>query len=122
MDEYFDEPELAGYQPHGDRPLRSPRLLTAMRVVVVIGLVGLILPGIIVTMGTAANTATSACAVYTAHYAPEAVNFSARFELVSPAGVGWNCYAIQFGGDEVLVAALGIIPSAAHFPPGSVAS
>jgi hypothetical protein len=122
MDEYFDEPELAGYQPHGDRPLRSPRLITAMRVIVVIGLVGLILPGVIVTAGTASTTATNACAVYAAHYAPEAVSFSARFELVSRAGVGWNCYAIQFGGGEILVAALGIIPSAAHFPPGTVAS
>jgi hypothetical protein len=122
MDEYFDEPELAGYQPHGDRPLRSPRLVTVMRFVVVLGLVGLILPGIIITAGTAASTAKTACAVYTSHYAPEAVGSSARFELVSSSGVGWNCYAIQFGGDEVLVAVLGIIPSVAHFPPGTVAS
>jgi hypothetical protein len=122
MDEYFDEPELAGFQPHGDRPLRSPRLLAAMRVVVVLGLVGLILPGIIVTVGTAASTAASACAVYTARYAPGAVDSSARFELVSASGIGWNCYSIGFGGDEVLVAVLGIIPSAAHFPPATVSS
>ena len=33
--DFDDEPELAGYQPHGDKPLRSPHLITVMRVVVV---------------------------------------------------------------------------------------
>ena len=115
-DEYDDEPELAGYQPHGDRPLRSPHLKTVMRVVVVVGLVGLLLPGILVTLGTASRTATMTCAVYTAYYAPEAVSYSARFELVSPAGMGWNCYAVEYGGNEVLVRAMGIIPGGVRVP------
>lgn len=112
-----EEPELAGYEPH-EKPLRSPHLITVMRVVVVIGLVGLILPGILVTMSTANRTALSTCAAYTAYFAPDAVDFSTRFELVSPAGMGWNCYAIEFGGDEVLVAALGLIPGGATLPSG----
>lgn len=113
--ENFDEPELAGYEPHG-KPLRSARLVTAMRVVVVIGLVGLLLPGLLLTVQTANNTAQGSCAAYTAYYAPEAVSFSARFEIVSASGVGWNCYAMQFGGHEVLLAALGIIPGVPHIP------
>jgi len=116
MDEYDDEPELAGYQPHGDRPLRSPRLLTVMRVVVVVGLAGLILPGILVTAGTANATAQATCGAYTAYYAPESVGFTARFELFSPAGMGWNCYAIEYGGDEFLLRALGLIPGGARLP------
>ena len=111
-----DEPELSGYEPHGDRPLRSRHLMTVMRVVVVIGLLGLLLPGILVTASTASRTAQATCAVYTAYYAPEAVGFSSRFELFSPAGTGWNCYAVEYGGDEVLVRSLGIIPGGVRLP------
>lgn len=114
-DNYDDEPELAGYEPH-DRPLRSPHLITVMRVVVVIGLVGLILPGILVTATTANRTALTSCAAYTAYFAPEAAGFSTRFEVVSAAGMGWNCYAVAFGGTETLVASLGLIPGGARLP------
>ena len=115
-DEYDDEPELAGYQPHGDRPLRSPHLKTVMRVVVIIGLVGLLLPGILVTLSTASRTATVTCGIYAAYYAPESVSFSARFELFSAAGLGWNCYAVEYDGDEILVRSLGIIPGGVRLP------
>jgi hypothetical protein len=113
---FVDEPELAGYQPHGERPLHSRHLYTAMRVIVVIGLIGLVLPGIVITVGTANRTAESTCAIYTRYYAPEAIGFSARFELVSAAGLGWNCYAEQFGGGEVLVQSLGLIPGGPRLP------
>ncbi len=118
-DEYDDEPELAGYQPHGDRPLRSPHLKTVMRVVVVIGLVGLLLPGILVTVSTASRTATVTCGIYAAYYAPESVDFSARFELFSAAGMGWNCYAVEYDGGEILLRSLGIIPGGARLPSGA---
>lgn len=114
-DEYDDEPELAGYEPHG-RPLRSPHLVTVMRVVVVLGLIGLVLPGILVTVGTANSTAQRTCSQYVAYYVPEAVDFTARFELASPAGMGWNCYAVEYGGDEFLVRSLGLIPGGARLP------
>lgn len=115
MDYEDDEPELANYQPH-EKPLRSPHLITVMRVVVVIGLVGLILPGLLVTVGTAASTANRTCAIYTAYYAPEAVGYSTRFEIFGVAGMGWNCYAQQFGGQEVLLKSLGVIPGGARVP------
>jgi|GEM_PF-434541 len=115
-DEYDLEPELAGYQPSGEAPLRSRRLVTAMRVIVVLGLVGLVLPGILITAGTANRTALASCAVYSAYYAPESVSYSTRFELASSAGMGWNCYAVLFGGGEVLVASLGLIPGPPRVP------
>ncbi|MDO7883246.1 hypothetical protein Q5716_13500 [Protaetiibacter sp. WY-16] len=110
-----EEPELAGYQPH-ERPLRGPRLRLMMRVVVVLGLVALVLPGILITASTANRTANRTCSIYTDYLAPEAIGFSSRFELVSPSGIGWNCYARLFGGEEVLVAALGLIPGGARIP------
>ncbi len=113
--EYDSEPEPAGYEPHGDRPLRSRHLLTLMRVFVVLGLAGLVLPGILITAGTAQRTAINACAAVTAYYAPTAT-FQTRFELFSPAGIGWNCYAVAFGGDEVLLASLGLIPGSPRLP------
>jgi hypothetical protein len=119
-DDFDDEPELAGYEPHGEKPLRSPHLYTVMRVVVVLGLVALILPGILVAAGTANRTALNTCAAYTAYYAPEAVSFSTRFELVSPSGIGWNCYAVEFGGEEILVRALGLIPGGPRLPSAPV--
>ncbi|MEP6480716.1 MAG: hypothetical protein ABJA94_01775 [Rhodoglobus sp.] len=110
-----DEPELANYQPH-QKPLRSPHLTTVMRVVVVIGLIGLLLPGLLLTINTASSTAQRSCAAYTAYLAPEAVGFSSRFELFSASGMGWNCYAEQFDGSETLLAALGIIPGGPRLP------
>lgn len=112
---YDDEPELAGYQPH-EKPLRSPHLVTVMRVVVIVGLVSLLLPGLLLTTNTASNTAQRTCAAYTAYLAPEAVGFSARFELFSVAGIGWNCYAEQYDGSETLLKVLGIIPGEPHLP------
>lgn len=117
--EYDDEPELAGYQPH-ERPLRSPRLMRAMRLVVVLGVVGLILPGVVITLGTANRTAQVTCAAYTAFYSPTAMTFSVRFEIFSASGMGWNCYAVAFGGSETLVRALGLIPGGARLPSAPV--
>jgi len=81
-----------------------------------VGLVALVLPGILVTLGTANRTAERACEVYVSVLAPGAVDAAARFELVSPTGTGWNCYAIDFDGDELLVRALGLIPGGARVP------
>jgi hypothetical protein len=114
-----DEPELSGYQPY-ERPLRGRSFQLAARVIVIVGLVALILPGMLVTLGTANRTALATCATYTGYYAPGARSFSVRFELVSPAGMGWNCYAIAFDGDEVLIASLGLIPGGARLPVGPV--
>ena len=116
-DEHDDEPELAGYQPH-DRPLRSRRLMMVMRVVVLVGLVGLILPGILVTISTANRTAAASCTIYARYYAPESSSAEARFELFGGGEPGWNCYAIHFGGDETLVARLGLIPGGVSLPSG----
>ena len=116
-DDEDEEPELAGYEPH-ERPLRGRRFAITMRIVVVLGLVGLILPGILVTVSTANRTATASCSLAAQFYAPESRSSAARFELFSDAGPGWNCYALHFGGREVLVANLGLIPGGVSLPTG----
>ena len=108
-----DHPELAGYEPL-EEPLRGRRMLLATRVVVVVGLVALILPGVLVSISIATTTATSTCAVYVHRYAPDAVSSSARFELTGPVGPGWQCYALNTEGDTTFVAPLGLIPSTPH--------
>ena len=71
------------------------------------------------TVSTASRTATVTCGIYAAYYAPESVDFSARFELFSAAGMGWNCYAVEYDGGEILLRSLGIIPGGARLPSGA---
>ncbi|HWR85171.1 MAG TPA: hypothetical protein VN200_04155 [Rhodoglobus sp.] len=116
------EPELAGYEPHDEAPLRSRRRATALRVIVVVGLAALVLPGILVTAGTAQRTAVRACEVYAAYFAPRSVDAEARFEMFGGSAPGWNCYAIGFDGSEVMVRELGLIPAGARLPQVPVES
>ena len=112
MTDYDDEAELAGYEPHGDRPLRSARTVKLMRVVVVLGIAALVLPGILTTYSLARSTAGAACAANVAYRVPSATGSSVRFELFGQVGAGWVCYSVgAYGGDRTPVAALGLIPS-----------
>ena len=115
-----DHPELDGYEPMPEKPLRSRHLQTFMRVVVIIALVALVLPGIIVSITTANATATRACAAYAQVYAPDAIGFSVRFEAFGPEGPGWSCYTTDFGGRESLLRTLGLIPGGAVLPSGEL--
>lgn len=102
-----DPPELRGYVPNGDRPLRHPATLRVMRVVIVLGVIGLIVPGLFATIALQTRTAEAVCARAASALAAEPV---ARFELAGPAGPSWYCYAREFGGREVLIGSLGLIP------------
>jgi hypothetical protein len=77
-----DHPELSGYEPaDSTRPLRGRRTMLIMRVAVVLGLVALIVPGILTTMGIASATARNACTAAVARYYPFAEDLDAPFEL-----------------------------------------
>jgi hypothetical protein len=116
-----EHPELSGYEPQdADRPLRSRRALTVMRIVVLLGLVALIVPGILTTVQVATTTAANTCVLAVARYYPYAVDSDARFELSGPGGFGWQCYAIDLNERETFVIPLGIIPSAPRAPLTSV--
>ena len=112
-----ENPELAEYEPLGERPLRGRGMTVASRVFVVVALGALLLPGILLTISIQTQTADYTCTVYTRQYQPDALSSSARFEFFGPLGPGWQCYALNTEGDAAWVAPLGLIPSAPHRLP-----
>jgi hypothetical protein len=111
MSFYSDEPELEGYIPHGEKPLHSQRKRTILRVVVILGIVCLVLPGVLTTMSLNQSTAEIACAAWVAYEDSTATGSSAHFELFGPGGIGWQCYTVGAYGGDHNVAPLGLIPS-----------
>lgn len=111
MSDLEEHPELAGYDPGEDRPLRGRRRAVLVRVVVSLCVVALVLPGVLTTASLNASNAAAACATWVRHLAPDASGSSARFEIFGAGGIGWECYTVgAFGGDRH-VASLGLIPS-----------
>jgi hypothetical protein len=110
-----DEPELAGYQP-SETPLRSARFVVTMRVVVLLGLVALVLPGILFTYSVQEVTAQEACRRWVVATMPGGTGYIATFEFFGPGLIGWECYSHgSITGDRHL-ATLGLIPGPQHIP------
>ena len=114
-DEYH--PELAGYVPTEGRSIRHPITLTVIRVVIVIAVVALVLPGVIYTINVQVTTAGAACAIVVSSTAPDATP-DARLQLWGGNGPGWYCYARSFDGSEVMLRSLGMIPGLIYRPSG----
>ena len=104
-----DPPELRGYVPDEGKPLRHPMTVRVMRVVIVLGVVGLVVPSLYATIGLQARTAQAECVATLSrgNYAAEPVS---RFDLLGPGGPSWYCYARDLAGNERIVASLGLIP------------
>jgi hypothetical protein len=117
-DEYH--PELAEHVPGDGGSIRRPVTLKIMRVVIVIAVVALILPGVIYTVSVQVETAGAACAIVVSAKAPDA-SPDARLQLWGGNGPGWYCYARNFDGSELLLRSLGMIPGLTYQPSGSPA-
>jgi hypothetical protein len=116
-----EHPELSGYEPNDSaRPLRGRRMVLLTRIVVVLGLVALIVPGILTTLSIASATAARACGQAVARYYPLSEDIDARFEFAGPGGLGWQCYAIDQNERATFVLPLGIIPGPFRPPATSV--
>ena len=98
-------------------PLYSRRRRQVMRLVVLLAIAALVLPGVIVTWTTQVRTAQYACEIAVDYYAPGATASAASFQLRPAELVGWNCYAVMFDGQEVFVAHLGVVPGAPRLIP-----
>jgi hypothetical protein len=101
--------------------VRHPVTITVMRVVIVIGVVALVLPGLIYTIGMQIQTADAACRIVVRADDTEAVGAVARFQLGGGNGPGWYCYAKSFDGSELMLRALGLIPGLSYQPSGTPA-
>lgn len=120
-DEPDEYPELAGYVPGEAGTLRGRRMQRIARVVVVLAIIGLVLPGIIIGLGTASRTAALACQIVASTTATQSAMTEARFELGGGEGPGWYCYATAFNGTETQLQFLGFIPEIKVVPgtPGT---
>lgn len=110
-------PELADYVPGDGGSVRRPLTLKVIRVVIVIAVVALILPGVIYTINVQVETAGAACAIVVSATAPTATP-DARLQLWGGNGPGWYCYARSFDGSELLLRSLGMIPGLVYRPSG----
>ncbi len=110
MSDDDDHPELAGYEPGELRPSRSARRRRAMRIIGAVGLTALVLPGVLVTIRVQGSTAAEACRIVVGTQDEEAIGSRTHFELTGPEGPGWYCYSVRFGGTEILLRSLGLIP------------
>lgn len=121
MDQRFDdeEPELAGYVPIERSAPQRQRRQRAMRILVLVAVAALVIPGVLSTASLARSTAEHTCSVYVARYQPRAVGSAARFDLFGPRGPGWDCYSVSPAGNEVFLVLLGLIPSA-PLPPAEL--
>lgn len=99
-----------------DGPLWSDRRQRMMRVVVWVGIVALVAPGLLITWNVANATAAHTCAVYTTYLDPDAGGSRAGFEFFRDGGPGWQCYAVSSSGPETYLGPLGMIPSAPRIP------
>jgi hypothetical protein len=106
---FEEHPELVGYVPTEGMPHRR-RMLRAMRVVVILGVAALVLPGVLVTWQTAGRSAASSCAVMVKDQDSDAIGSVAAFDWFGVHGPQWYCSAVEFGGRERLLGSVGVIP------------
>jgi hypothetical protein len=110
MNDEDEHPELAEDDADEGRPAHSIRRQRMMRIIGTLGLIALILPGLLVTIRVQGSTAAAACRLVVQAHDADAIGSTTRFELAGPEGPGWYCYSIRFGGTEVLLRSLGLIP------------
>lgn len=110
-----EHPELSGYEPFEEKPLRSSRKIWMLRVVVLLAVLALVLPGFFTVVNVGTSNAERACTYRSALVDPS-LQAAPRFELFGPGFLGWECYAIDRLGDEHHIDSMGLIPVASQIP------
>jgi hypothetical protein len=113
-----DPPELSNEWHDDDRP--SPRMARRARLLKVVGIIAvasLVLPGVLITWATSQATARAACNMAIEYYAPAAIGSTANFEVFPLSTFGWTCYAVMADGISMPVVSLGPIPGRPTFKP-----
>ncbi len=113
-------PELSGeWEDSSEGPSRMEKRARVLKIIGIIALVSMVLPGVLVTWSTSRATANAACAIAVAYYAPTAPRWQASFDLLPLQNIGWNCYAATDDGFVLRVAHLGIIPGVPPLQPAT---
>ena len=107
-------PELDD-EPGDEGPVFGERRRRALRIAVLVALGALVLPVLLSVFGVAHSAAQRACAVSVGAYDTDAAGARVAFDLLGPAGPGWQCFAVATNGSETLVAELGLLPGAPRF-------
>lgn len=107
-----NHPELNGYEPYAEKPLRKPLFTWLLRAVVILAVLGLVLPGILTTVSVASSNAQRACAYRVAVADPQASGYIAKFEVFGPGGLGWECYSADSFDGAHHIDSMGLIPVA----------
>jgi hypothetical protein len=111
-------PELSEeWDDEDEGPKAWERRNRVLRIVGIIALVSLVLPGVLVTWTTSSRAAGVACEIAVTYYAPAAVTSQARFEMLPLNTLGWNCHAVMADGRTLRVASLGPIPGQPRLVP-----
>lgn len=106
----------ADHDEHDDRPVRGARAQRMLRIVVLVALCALVLPLVLSLANVAHGSASRACAVTAVRYDDHATGSHVTFDLLGPGGPGWLCYAERPGGEDRLLANLGVIPAVPRGP------
>ena len=101
-----------------DRPLYGKRRKRFIRVMVLVTVGAMLLPGLAGLYSVSASAASQACIIATIHEAPDATGVSVPFQFFGPGFIGWECYATgTFGGDRHIIS-LGLFPGLVSLPTG----
>ena len=115
-----DHPELDGYEPHGERPMRSRTTQRLIQVAALVGIALLVMPLVISQVRIAERSAQRWCGIWVDYEILEPSRPSARFQVFGPSVIGWECYADLVVGDDQYLGPLGIIPGPPNLRDGRV--
>ena len=115
----LDDWQPDGWEPDDTGPTPWERRRRVMRIVALVTMIAMVVPGALTSWAIAQSTAERSCRIAVDFYADARTPSRVAFELGgSPDTLGWNCYAVAPTG-EVRVAVLGIIPGAPRLVPAT---
>ena len=115
-----EHPELDGYEPHEEKPLRRRWIDRGIKAAALLGTFLLIRPFAASQATVAAGSAQRWCAKWVAYEVPEPSVADANFEIFGPGFFGWECYATNIIGGDRYVGFLGIIPGPPNLDDGRI--
>lgn len=107
-DPFDDEPDEDSEDY--SRPLYGRGRRMMLRVVVLVCVFALVLPGVLSLYSQFNAFAQGACWKAALFSDPATVSVRAGFEVFGPGGIGWECYATSASGERHVVS-LGLFPA-----------